>query len=247
MGANSIGNGAASAVLYDRTPDFEANGNKNHRVEFAVVGYGNWGSKHVRVLAGMPDVAVTVVDRDPLRLAEAGRAFPMVRSRIVTRSRAPDGRRCHRRDTAAFARGHRARGDAVPTATYWSKSRSRRAWPNAKSLIDAADAQPRAAHGGPHLRARRRDLEAARDREQRRARRDPLHRLRATQPRAVPRRRERHLGPRTARRLDHQLHSRPAAHRGLRLGSQPREPRPRRRRAHPAALRARPACARTST
>jgi len=79
VGANSIGNGAASAVLYDRTPDFEANGNKNHRVELAVVGYGNWGSKHVRVLAGMPDVAVTVVDRDPLRLAEAGRAFPMVR------------------------------------------------------------------------------------------------------------------------------------------------------------------------
>ena len=34
--------------------------------------------KHVRVLSGMPDVAVTVVDRDPLRLAEAGRAFPMV-------------------------------------------------------------------------------------------------------------------------------------------------------------------------
>lgn len=63
----------------DITSGFEANAGKNHHVELAVVGYGNWGSKHVRVLSGMPDVSVTVVDRDPLRLAEAGRAFPMVR------------------------------------------------------------------------------------------------------------------------------------------------------------------------
>ena len=63
----------------DITSGFEVNVDKFHHVEIAVVGYGNWGSKHVRVLAGMPDVAVTVVDRDPLRLAEAGRAFPMVR------------------------------------------------------------------------------------------------------------------------------------------------------------------------
>src|SRR5207244_12976352 len=48
-------------------------------LEVAVVGYGNWGTKHVRVLTGMPDVKVTVVDRDPLRLAEAVRAPPMVR------------------------------------------------------------------------------------------------------------------------------------------------------------------------
>lgn len=61
------------------TSGFESNANKNHHVELAVVGYGNWGSKHVRVLSGIPDVSVTVVDRDPLRLAEAGRAFPMVR------------------------------------------------------------------------------------------------------------------------------------------------------------------------
>src|SRR5690348_14635056 len=40
-------------------------------LEVAVVGYGNWGSKHVRVFSGMPDVRVTVVDSDPLRLAEA--------------------------------------------------------------------------------------------------------------------------------------------------------------------------------
>jgi len=48
-------------------------------LEVAVVGYGNWGSKHVRVFSSMPDVKVTVVDRDPLRLAEAGRKFPNVK------------------------------------------------------------------------------------------------------------------------------------------------------------------------
>ena len=42
----------------------------------AVVGYGYWGSKHVRVLSSIPDVAVTVVDGHPDRLAEAAAQFP---------------------------------------------------------------------------------------------------------------------------------------------------------------------------
>jgi predicted dehydrogenase len=42
----------------------------------AVVGYGYWGSKHVRVLSSIPDVAVTVVDGHPDRLAEASAQFP---------------------------------------------------------------------------------------------------------------------------------------------------------------------------
>ena len=41
------------------------------RVRVAVVGYGYWGSKHVRVLNAMPDVAVSVVDSDAERLREA--------------------------------------------------------------------------------------------------------------------------------------------------------------------------------
>ena len=45
----------------------------------AVVGYGYWGSKHVRVLTSIPDVAVTVVDADPDRLAEAAAQFPNAR------------------------------------------------------------------------------------------------------------------------------------------------------------------------
>ncbi len=45
-------------------------------LKVAVVGYGYWGSKHVRVLPGIPDVAVTVVDQHDDRRREAVRAFP---------------------------------------------------------------------------------------------------------------------------------------------------------------------------
>ena len=42
----------------------------------AVVGYGYWGSKHVRVLSSTPGVAVTVVDARPERLEEAAAYYP---------------------------------------------------------------------------------------------------------------------------------------------------------------------------
>ncbi|MCW2579125.1 MAG: oxidoreductase, partial [Blastococcus sp.] len=45
----------------------------------AVVGYGYWGSKHVRVLNSIPDVTVTVVDAHPDRRAEAAAQFPASR------------------------------------------------------------------------------------------------------------------------------------------------------------------------
>jgi predicted dehydrogenase len=48
-------------------------------VRVAVVGYGYWGSKHARVLTSTPDVAVTVVDTNASRLAEARKAFPDTR------------------------------------------------------------------------------------------------------------------------------------------------------------------------
>jgi len=38
----------------------------------AVVGFGYWGSKHVRVLSSIPRIEVTIVDQDPARLEEAG-------------------------------------------------------------------------------------------------------------------------------------------------------------------------------
>ena len=93
MGATSNGNGTTGAAPGDGrvngiTPfevhsETDSNGNGagsdgSRPLEIAVVGYGNWGSKHTRVLAGLPDVRVTVVDRDLDRLAAAARTFPMV-------------------------------------------------------------------------------------------------------------------------------------------------------------------------
>lgn len=45
----------------------------------AVVGYGYWGSKHVRVLSSTPGVDVTIVDGEPARLAEAAAHYPSAR------------------------------------------------------------------------------------------------------------------------------------------------------------------------
>ena len=94
MGATSNGNGTNGAAPGDgrvngitpfevHTEETHSNGNRagsngSRPLEIAVVGYGNWGSKHTRVLAGIPDVRVTVVDRDLDRLAAAGRTFPMI-------------------------------------------------------------------------------------------------------------------------------------------------------------------------
>lgn len=47
----------------------------------AVVGYGYWGSKHVRVLSAIPGVEVTVVDARPERRAAAHADFPMAQIR----------------------------------------------------------------------------------------------------------------------------------------------------------------------
>ena len=51
-------------------------------VRVAVVGYGYWGCRHVRVLSSMPGVQVTIVDSDPDRLAEARRAYRLVESAL---------------------------------------------------------------------------------------------------------------------------------------------------------------------
>jgi predicted dehydrogenase len=47
-------------------------------IRVAVVGYGYWGSKHVRVLSTMPDVDVVVVDEHVERLEEAVAYYPSV-------------------------------------------------------------------------------------------------------------------------------------------------------------------------
>lgn len=45
----------------------------------AVVGYGYWGAKHVRVLTSIPGVEVVVVEADYERLSEAASRYPTVR------------------------------------------------------------------------------------------------------------------------------------------------------------------------
>jgi predicted dehydrogenase len=54
-------------------------GARRSEVRIAVVGYGYWGSKHVRVFSSIPGVAVTVVDAQPDRLDEAAQRHPGVR------------------------------------------------------------------------------------------------------------------------------------------------------------------------
>src|SRR5688500_835606 len=49
------------------------------RDRIAGVGYGYWGSKHVRVLSSTPGVDVSIVDGRPERLAEAAAQFPSAR------------------------------------------------------------------------------------------------------------------------------------------------------------------------
>jgi predicted dehydrogenase len=51
-----------------------------NELRIGVVGYGYWGSKHVRVLNGLPDVNVVVIDPDTTRLAEAQRVHGPLRT-----------------------------------------------------------------------------------------------------------------------------------------------------------------------
>lgn len=63
----------------DARTDFTADRAAGGPVRVAVVGYGYWGSKHVRVLTGLPNVDVTIVESRPHRLREAGSNFPGAR------------------------------------------------------------------------------------------------------------------------------------------------------------------------
>jgi predicted dehydrogenase len=54
-------------------------------IRVGLIGYGYWGSKHVRVLAGLPGVELTVIENRSERLREAMTSFPAVHvaSRLV--------------------------------------------------------------------------------------------------------------------------------------------------------------------
>jgi predicted dehydrogenase len=47
-------------------------------IRVGLIGYGYWGSKHVRVLAGLPGVELTVIENRPDRLREAMTSFPAI-------------------------------------------------------------------------------------------------------------------------------------------------------------------------
>jgi len=66
--------------------------NSVEKLRVGVIGYGYWGSKHVRVLTGMPNVEVTVVENRPQRLKDAAASFPNARlsSSLVDASRGLD-------------------------------------------------------------------------------------------------------------------------------------------------------------
>lgn len=48
-------------------------------VRVGVIGYGYWGSKHARILASLPGVALTIIEEDPKRLYAARNSFPSAR------------------------------------------------------------------------------------------------------------------------------------------------------------------------
>lgn len=48
-------------------------------IRVGVIGFGYWGSKHVRVLSGLPDVELMVIESRPDRLLEARMSFPALR------------------------------------------------------------------------------------------------------------------------------------------------------------------------
>jgi predicted dehydrogenase len=53
-------------------------GGPHRSIRVGLIGYGYWGSKHTRVLAGLPGVELTVIDGRTDRLREALSAFPAI-------------------------------------------------------------------------------------------------------------------------------------------------------------------------
>jgi predicted dehydrogenase len=70
---------AFSARLNGLTDTVYPPGRASHKsIRVGLIGYGYWGSKHVRVLAGLPGVDLTVIENRPDRLREAMTSFPSI-------------------------------------------------------------------------------------------------------------------------------------------------------------------------
>ena len=140
-------------------------------LRLAIVGYGYWGSKHVRVLTAIPDVDVTVVDNDPSRLASAALAFPTVRLAPTLEEVLPSTDavliatppRTHARLALMTVRAGRHVFVEKPLATERLGVRGARRRRGSRGRL---------ADGRPHVRVQHRGLEVARHRPERRARAD---------------------------------------------------------------------------
>ena len=112
------------------------------KLRVAVVGAGQFGSNHMRVVAQSEraDLAA-VVDRSPERAAEAGGPLPMpgagAAGTCSVRLTPPSSRCPPARTPRWVARCLR------PASTSWSKSRLRRTWPRARRLVETAQAHGR--------------------------------------------------------------------------------------------------------
>src|SRR4051812_23837593 len=81
VGADYMGSKFMSAAPSPRIhrqfhPLSAPNGLLHRPITVGVVGYGYWGSKHVRVLAGLSGVELTVIESRPDRLRAAMTSFP---------------------------------------------------------------------------------------------------------------------------------------------------------------------------
>ena len=191
---------------------------KQVRTHVAVVGYGYWGSKHVRVLSTMPDVAVSVVDRDPERIEDARSHYPYLESVDTDLDAVLD-----RVDAVLVATPPGSHSGVALHALNAGKHVLVEK-PLATSVADARahgvrrGRQRRAADGGSHLRVQPCRPPAARDHPFGHSRPRAVHRLGSAEPGLVPARRERHLGPGAARHLDRVVPPRRAADRDVGLG-----------------------------
>ena len=71
---------ASGKMTRDQKPGEHPDSRVSEGLQLGVVGCGYWGSKHVRVLASIPGVSVSIIDRDLGRRRALEASYPVVRS-----------------------------------------------------------------------------------------------------------------------------------------------------------------------
>ena len=192
-----------------------------------VIGYGYWGPNIVRNLHGLETAARSSRSATRTRRAlDARAAAPIPASTLTTDFSDMSDVARHR-----CRRGRHAGLDALRAGQGRAGERQARLRREAvhvdvragRGAHRAGRAQEPQDHGGPHVSVQRRRQEDPRARRQRHARAALLLRLDAREPRPVPARRQRRLGSRAARPLDHGPHHHREARSRRRDGRQPPE------------------------